>query len=186
MPDEPDSRRSLAGGRAADSLWLSLDVIQDAGSWPDADRAERLIEDASRALAAAPQFAKLAPAEACVALSDDASVRTLNHRYRDKDEATNVLSFPASPTGHAPGNAEPRALGDLVLAYETLVREASEQGIPFAHHLQHLVIHGLLHLLGFDHETEPEAADMEAIEVEILASLGIPNPYHDEASSIVP
>lgn len=185
MPDEPDSRRSPTGRPDRVPLWLSLDIVQDAEGWDGVEGLDALIEDAGRALAARPRFSDLTSAEACVALSDDASVQDLNLRYRGKDKPTNVLSFPASAAGHPAGGAEPRALGDLVLAYETLVREAGEQGIPLAHHLQHLVVHGLLHLLGFDHETEADAEEMEAIEVEILAGLGIPNPYQDETTPIV-
>lgn len=184
MPDEPDSRRSLTERTAAAPLWLTLDIVQDADGWNSVDALEPLIVEAGRALAALPRFSDLAAAEACIALGDDASVQELNHRYRGKDKPTNVLSFPAPPAGHPAGDAEPRALGDLVLAYETLVREAGEQGIPLAHHLQHLVVHGLLHLLGFDHETDGDAEKMEAIEVEALAGLRIPNPYQDETSPI--
>ena len=89
-------------------------------------------------------------------------------------QATNVLSFPAA----CPARAE--TLGDIVLALETVEREAAEQGIPFAHHLQHLVVHGLLHLLGLDHETEAQAREMEAVEVEVLAGLDVADPYKDE------
>lgn len=186
MPDEPDSRRSPTERSGAAPLWLALDIVHEAESWAEVDDLERLIVDAGRALATQPRFSDLASAEACIALGDDASVQALNLRYRGKDAPTNVLSFPAGPAGHPLDEAAPRPLGDLVLAYETLVREAGEQGIPLAHHLQHLVVHGLLHLLGFDHETDREAREMEAIEVEILAGLGIPNPYKEEASPIEP
>ncbi|AHB48281.1 metalloprotease [Hyphomicrobium nitrativorans NL23] len=184
MPDEPDSRRSLTESTPGAALWLSLDIVHEAESWGSVDGLEPLIEEAGRALAAAPRFSHFTPAEACIALADDAAVHELNLRYRGKDKPTNVLSFPATPMGHPSEDVAPRALGDLVLAHETLVREAAEQGIPLAHHLQHLVIHGLLHLLGYDHETERQAEEMEAMEVEILASLGIPNPYLDETNPI--
>ncbi len=113
--------------------------------------------------------------EACVALSSDAEVARLNATYRGKQAATNVLSFPAGP---APaGGGDVRLLGDLVLAAETVTREAAELGLPLEHHLQHLVVHGLLHLLGYDHEMDEEAETMEALEVRILARLGIDDPY---------
>jgi len=106
-------------------------------------------------------------------LTDDQSVRELNLRFRQKDSATNVLSFPA------PQNPE-RHLGDVALAYGVCAREAAEQGKPLGHHLQHLVAHGVLHLVGYDHETDAEAEQMEGLERVILAGLGIPDPYAAE------
>lgn len=103
-------------------------------------------------------------------LTDDAAVRELNARFRQKDAATNVLSFPA------PHNPE-RHLGDVALAFGVCAREAGEQGKPFAHHLQHLVVHGVLHLLGYDHMTDAEAEAMEGLERVVLAGLGVPDPY---------
>ncbi|WP_334160610.1 rRNA maturation RNase YbeY [Phenylobacterium sp.] len=103
-------------------------------------------------------------------LTDDEAVRELNARFRGKDSATNVLSFPAPP------NPE-KHLGDVALAYGVCAREAAEQGKPLAHHLQHLVAHGVLHLLGYDHMTEAEAEAMEGLERVVLAGLGIPDPY---------
>jgi probable rRNA maturation factor len=103
-------------------------------------------------------------------LTNDTSLRDLNRRFRQQDKPTNVLSFPA------PQNPE-RFLGDVALAYGVCVREASEQGKPLAHHLQHLVAHGVFHLLGYDHETDAQAAEMEGLERAVLAGLGIPDPY---------
>lgn len=116
-----------------------------------------------------------------VILTDDAEQRRLNHTYRGTDAATNVLAFALSaddPTLQAPAGA-PVLLGDVVLAFETVAREAAEQGKSPADHLCHLVVHGVLHLLGFDHQREAEAASMEACEVEILQILGVPDPYRD-------
>ena len=105
-----------------------------------------------------------------VLLTDDAVVRDLNMRFRGKDAATNVLSFPA------PTNPEAH-LGDVALAYGVCAREAEAQSKPLAHHLAHLVAHGVLHLVGYDHETDAEAEEMEGLERVILAGLGIPDPY---------
>lgn len=103
-------------------------------------------------------------------LTDDESVRELNGQFRGKDSATNVLSFPAPP------NPEDH-LGDVALAYGVCVREAAEQGKPLSHHLQHLTIHGVLHLLGYDHIGDDEAEAMEGLERAVLAGLGVPDPY---------
>ncbi len=105
-----------------------------------------------------------------ILLTDDDSVAELNERFRGKAGPTNVLSFPA------PANPEDH-LGDIALAYGVCAREAAEQDKPLAHHLQHLVAHGVLHLLGYDHLTEAEAEAMETLERRILAGLGVPDPY---------
>jgi probable rRNA maturation factor len=118
-----------------------------------------------------------ADGEVSVLLADDAMVRTLNRDFRGFDKPTNVLSFPAGP--QAAGM--PRLLGDIAVAYETLVREAADEGKPVLHHLAHLAVHGFLHLMGYDHETDSEAEAMEALEREILSALRIPDPYRVEA-----
>lgn len=105
-----------------------------------------------------------------ILLTDDATVADLNQRFRDKTGPTNVLSFPA------PANPE-HHLGDIALAFGVCAREAAEQGKSLAHHLQHLVAHGVLHLVGYDHQTETEAEEMEALERQILAGLDVPDPY---------
>jgi probable rRNA maturation factor len=105
-----------------------------------------------------------------ILLADDAALRDLNARFRDKDAATNVLSFPAAPN---PENL----LGDVALAFGVCAREAAQQGKLLAHHLQHLTVHGVLHLLGHDHIDDDEAGDMEALERTVLAQLGVPDPY---------
>jgi probable rRNA maturation factor len=163
---------------------LSVTILDEAGDWSAFASRERAILGAAAAVAVHPGCAAARGAGACVVLADDALVRSLNREYRGKDAPTNVLSFPfqqpdaAWPSDDIGGDpAEPRHLGDVVLAVETLRREADAQGTPPVHHLQHLVVHGLLHLLGFDHDTEPQADAMERLEAEILATLGVSDPY---------
>jgi probable rRNA maturation factor len=163
-------------GRAADAeppIGLSIDVVHEAGEWGSLPALTETIGGAAAALAAE---LGLAASEACVALSCDADVAKLNAAYRGKPAPTNVLSFPAGASAHA-DTAQARFLGDVVLAAETVQREAAPLGLPLDHHVRHLVVHGLLHLLGFDHETDEEAQAMEALEVRILSRLGIANPY---------
>ena len=122
--------------------------------------------------------------EVSVLLADDRRIRELNRVYRGKDGATNVLSFPAGDGAAAtlPGPGHPVLLGDIAVALETTVREAAAVGKPVADHLAHLLVHGALHLLGHDHEEDEEAERMEAREVELLAGLGIPDPYRAEVA----
>lgn len=117
--------------------------------------------------------------EIAVVLADDAFIRTLNHQYRGKDKPTNVLSFPDEYFLPLTANHQPltTSLGDVVLAYETLEREARAQGKSLKAHAIHLLTHGVLHLLGFDHMEEKEAARMEKMEIKILKKQGIANPY---------
>lgn len=178
MPEDCDS--SVVQQQAAElddpqpaDTWLRIDVVPDGGDWSAFESVEDYVLSAAAALAAHPSFAGHGVADACVALSDDDNVLALNSTYRGMNKPTNVLSFPA---GSGPRDGV-IPLGDIVLAVETITREANEQGIPTAQHLQHLVVHGLLHLLGYDHEAEDEAEEMEALEIAVLATLGIPNPY---------
>jgi probable rRNA maturation factor len=123
---------------------------------------------------------KMPETEITIVLTDDAAVQALNAEWRGKDQPTNVLSFPAATSreiARARAGGPPLLLGDVVLALETCRREAADEGKPLADHMAHLVVHGVLHLLGHDHATEPEADRMEALEVAILAELGIADPY---------
>jgi len=153
---------------------FEIDVSVAAGDWPDRDRLEAL---ANRAVAAAFSTGGLiaaAGSEVSLLFTDDAAVRELNRRWRDKDKPTNVLSFPGSdPQGDAYGPL----LGDIVFARETVAREADELGIEFSDHLSHLIVHGLLHLFDYDHQENDEAELMESLEKQILASIGIGDPY---------
>jgi probable rRNA maturation factor len=155
--------------------------------WPDAlDWEARAGEAVAAALALTP-YASLADAaplvEIAVRLTDDAEVHTLNRDFRGKDKPTNVLSFPQVQDDLLEGLANSDdgeiLLGDIVLARETCAREAEEKRISLEDHATHLIVHGTLHLVGYDHIDDTSAAAMEALEVKALASLGIANPYAD-------
>jgi probable rRNA maturation factor len=153
---------------------LSLEIVHDAGDWTWLADADAAALEAAAAVARHPALI-FAPTSACVALSSAAAVQRLNRDYRHKDKATNVLSFPAPQ--HETPDGTSATLGDVVLADEIVRAEAEDAGIPPRHHFQHLVVHGLLHLVGYDHEQDEEAAVMEGLEVEILRTLGIADPY---------
>ena len=128
------------------------------------------------------------PVEIGIALADDAEAARLNARYRGVDRPTDVLSFASGERAggrRRPGDP-PTMLGDIVVAYETSARDAALARKPLGHHLQHLVVHGLLHLLGYDHESDGDATRMEAMEVEILRRLGVRNPYGTGARAVSP
>ena len=155
----------------------TTEVIVAADCWQDQPDAEAVI---LRAINAAAEMvdSDVGDAEIAVMLTDDAGIRTLNRNWRGIDKQTNVLSFPAlQPTGPREPDDAPRMLGDIAIAYQTMRKEADDEQKPFAHHLSHLAVHGFLHLVGYDHETDDEAESMEALEQEILAQLGIPDPY---------
>ena len=152
--------------------------------------AEGLARDAAELAlvhgSAASGLAWSGPVELGVTLAGAAEQRRLNRDYRGHDAPTNVLAFPAwDPAMHLPPGA-PILLGDVVLACETIAVEASDQHKPIADHLRHLVVHGVLHLLAYDHQTQAEAVEMEGLETVILARLGVPDPYGDTMSLIEP
>jgi probable rRNA maturation factor len=157
-----------------------IDVIVEEAAWDAASGAEATVRRAltEAAIAIGANFTDRTLA---VLLTDDAAIRRLNARWRNIDEPTNVLSFP--PAANASGQAGAmKSLGDIAIAFETTAREAEEEGKPFADHLSHLAVHGFLHLIGYDHETEAAAETMEQLERVILARIGVPDPYltHDK------
>jgi probable rRNA maturation factor len=155
-------------------MTLTVDIEIEDEAWTRAEpEAEALVWRAAQAVLDAHE--DIEGQGIVILLADDDSVQVLNRDFRQKDYATNVLSFPSPP------NPEGQ-IGDIVLAFGVCAREAAEQGKPLAHHLQHLVAHGVLHLLGYDHQDDAEAQAMEAFEREILAGLDIPDPYAEPAS----
>ncbi len=168
MPRQP-AKSSAAGAPEVD-----IDLSLEAGDWPSEAELAALA-DAAVAAALAELGVKGGHSELSILFTDDAHIRALNAEWRGKDKATNVLSFPAFPV--APGDALSPMLGDIVLAAETVRAESVLESKSFDHHLTHLVVHGLLHLLGYDHETDDDAEEMEALERRILARLAIADPY---------
>lgn len=155
---------------------VEIDVLVEAPLWSGLPDAESIAVGAAlAALAAVPEEVP-APAEMSITLTDDAHIQVLNREWRDMDKATNVLSFPAPELPEDVDDA-PQPLGDVIVAFETLKREAELEEKPIAHHLTHLVVHGTLHLLGYDHIEDDEAEEMEGLERQILAGLGIDDPY---------
>ena len=173
------------------ALIYTIEVTSTCPGWSEVcSTAERLARDAAELAAvrgmAASGVVCPAPVELGITLASAVEQQRLNRDYREEDVPTNVLAFPAwEPGTHIPPGA-PLLLGDVVLAFETVVREACEQDKPVASHLCHLVVHGVLHLLGFDHLTQAEAVRMESLETSILAELGVPDPYGDTMSLIEP
>jgi probable rRNA maturation factor len=163
----------------------TIAIAIEADGWGGAlSDPEALVARAARAAlgAACPE---LGAATISLLLADDRTVQDLNREWRGKDMPTNVLSFPATDTGAgetpvAEFAGVPLELGDIALGFETCAREAATQGKPLAHHVEHLVVHGVLHLLGYDHAGEEEAERMEGLETRILAGLGVPDPYAEE------
>ena len=165
-------------GTIVSSVLPLTEVLVVADCWQTEPGAEAVIH---RAIDAAAEIADadVGDSELAVMLTDDSGIRTLNSNWRGIDKPTNVLSFPAlQPPAGLPSDA-PRMLGDIAIAYQTTRKEADDEQKPFDHHLSHLAVHGFLHLIGFDHENDGDAEAMESLETEILAQLGIPDPYQD-------
>ncbi|MEM9871609.1 MAG: rRNA maturation RNase YbeY [Pseudomonadota bacterium] len=160
-----------------------IDILIEDDRWVQAG----LTVLAETALGAVLDDQGLSGAEISLLACDDARITALNADFRDKPSPTNVLSWPETDLapdadGAAPAAPQPDPdgtlpLGDIAIAYDTCAREAGAQGKPFAHHVTHLLVHGTLHLLGYDHLRPQDAARMEALEVKILGKLGVPDPY---------
>ncbi|WP_375451165.1 rRNA maturation RNase YbeY [uncultured Devosia sp.] len=152
---------------------MEIAIIRNDDAWPEHldALAERAVQQALKQAKAKVKGA----AELSIVLTDDAEQQGLNRQWRGKDSSTNVLSFPQiEPFGPVRG-----ILGDITLARETVEREALDQATGFDDHFTHLVVHGFLHILGYDHNTDAEALQMESLETQILASLGVQDPYGD-------
>lgn len=148
---------------------VTIEISVECEGWHRILGAELI---AHRAAKAAFEAAEAGGGEVSIMLCDDARIRELNREFRKKDQPTNVLSFPSNATHNGV-----RFYGDVAIAFETVVREAREEGKRVDAHLTHLTAHGVLHLLGFDHENEDDAEKMESLETKILAKLGFSDPY---------
>ncbi len=146
----------------------SIDVQVQSPLWQAEPAAERTVRDAIAAAAAA---LSTRGDEVSILLTDDNGIRLLNREWRGIDKPTNVLSFPAAKSGGV------AFLGDIAIAYETLVRECAEENRVFRHHLAHLTVHGFLHLIGYDHASDSDADAMEGLESKIMLVMKMPDPY---------
>ncbi|WAT17878.1 rRNA maturation RNase YbeY [Aurantiacibacter sp. MUD11] len=157
-----------------------MELEIDIEDWPDGEW-EALAARAAEALAQVAEELDQPRLVTSLLFTSDARIHELNREWRQRDKPTNVLSFPMlerEDLVHLDPDGPPEMLGDIALAYETCAREAAEKGVPLDHHASHLIVHGLLHLAGHDHEiSEQDAEEMEALEVKALALLGIGNPY---------
>jgi len=169
--------------KAAQPPAMLIDITTEFDGWSTAPDLENLIKTAARAavLAKAEEFTTRA--ELSILLTSDAAVAKLNSQYRGLNKATNVLSF----CGESATGPESRSflLGDVVLAYQTIAAEAQQQRIGFSAHVSHLVVHGVLHLLSYDHENDTSAHIMELAEIKILEGIGVENPYAQAHSNVM-
>ncbi len=151
-----------------------LSTLVECDAWNQHEGFEVLASEVIAAAVAATNIKLAKGAEVSLLLCDDARIRDINHEWRGLDKPTNVLSFPAAPRAML---AKSPAVGDIAIAYETVARETVDEGKTFRDHYMHMVLHGFLHLLGYDHETDAEAEEMEALEISVLSALGVADPY---------
>ena len=151
-----------------------LSTLVECESWNQHEGFEALASEVIARAATTTKIKLAKGAEVSLLLCDDVRIRDINREWRGLDKPTNVLSFPAAPRAML---AKSPAVGDIAIAYETVAREAVEEGKTFRDHYMHMVAHGFLHLLGYDHETDAEAEEMEALEISILGALGVADPY---------
>jgi probable rRNA maturation factor len=154
---------------------LAIDIAVESPEWDRLPNLDALVGECVQTVLARTGDEFGEGAELSLLFCDDARIRELNREFRGKDKATNVLSFPGPEEA---GGA--RLLGDIALAFETIDAEAREQDKSLEQHCRHMIVHGLLHLLGFDHEDPAEAEAMEATEIEVLELMGVANPYRDD------
>ena len=152
---------------------IAIDCTIDADGWPDETACLLIANRAISAIGNIPEISIPVNAEVSLMFTDDQQMRELNLRWREQDRSTNVLSFAANE-GNGPTTP---LLGDIVLAHATIAKEAIDQGKVFEDHLAHLIVHGFLHLVGFDHIDDGQAEQMEQLEREICSSIGIADPY---------
>ena len=151
-----------------------LSTLVECDAWNQHEGFEALASVVIAGAVAATKIKLAKGAEVSLLLCDDARIREINREWRGLDKPTNVLSFPAAPRALL---AKSPAVGDIAIAYETVAREAVDEGKTFRDHYMHMVAHGFLHLLGYDHETDAEAEEMEGLEISILSALGVADPY---------
>jgi probable rRNA maturation factor len=160
--------------KAKKTLLPALDIMVEAGEWPARTRLKRIAGKVVEAASIRLKLGLPEGAELSIVFTDDAHIKSLNRKFRGKSKPTNVLSFPGAPAAN--GGIGP-ILGDIVLAAETVSREAEGEGLTLEAHLTHLILHGFLHILGYDHEDDGEASLMEGLETAILGGIGVADPY---------
>ncbi len=161
---------------------LTIDMLIEAERWPDEADLRHLVDTAIASAIESAQLNLPEQAELSIVFSDDNHIRDLNREWRQIDKATNVLSFPTREI--KPGEMPELLLGDIILARETIEKESVASGVSFADHLTHLVIHGFLHIFGYDHIEDKDAAVMEQLERESLHKLNIGDPYEDISAKV--